>query len=111
MPRAKKPKEEAKDELQVSTGANPVEYVSPTNDFPFVYANNAVMAISELDGSITFGEVVGKNPATQKAIVIPKVRVIMATPFLVKLLDLMTTQVENQAKLKRKTTPRSPSPR
>lgn len=82
MPR-KKPTE-----TNVSAADN-VNYVAPTTDFPFVYANNAVMSINDLDGSIMFGEVVGKEG--DKQLVIPKVKVIMATPFIRRLKDLMVS--------------------
>ena len=45
------------------------------------------MSMSELDGSIIFGEVVGKDG--DKTLVIPKVKVIMATPFIHKFRDLL----------------------
>ncbi len=72
------------------SAADNVNYVTPTTDFPFVYANNAVMSISELDGSIVFGEVVAKSD-DGKTLVIPKVKVVMAIPFVHKLRDLLAT--------------------
>ena len=72
------------------SAAENVNYVTPTNDFPFVYANNAVMSISELDGSIIFGEVVAKGE-DGKTLVIPKVKVVMAIPFVHKLRELLAT--------------------
>lgn len=66
-----------------------VNYVLPTTEFPFVYANNAVMSVNDLDGSIIFGEVVAKDGDKQH--VIPKVKVTMATPFMHRLRDLLAS--------------------
>ena len=56
---------------------------------PFVYANNAVVSVNDLDGSIIFGEVVAKEGDKQH--VIPKVKVIMAAPFVRRLRDLLVS--------------------
>lgn len=69
-----------------------VSYVTPVTDFPFVYANNAIMSTSELDGAIIFGEVVGKEEG--KTLVIPKVKVVMSLPFIQKLENLLKAQLE-----------------
>lgn len=75
----------------VNAGDN-VTYVEPATGFPFVYANKAVMNVNEMDGSIIFGEVVGMQDGKQ--MVIPKVKVIMATPFIYKLQDLLARTEE-----------------
>lgn len=79
-------------------GQTPTEqtnYVTANAGFPFVYANNAFMTLSDLDGSIIFGEVVGNDEESGKTLVVPKVKVVMATPFLRKLRDLLTDTIES----------------
>lgn len=71
------------------SNADNINYVMPTTEFPFVYANNAVMSINDLDGSIIFGEVVSRDGDMQT--VIPKVKVVMAMPFIRRLKDLMVS--------------------
>jgi hypothetical protein len=82
MPR-KKP-----EETKLSAADN-INYVMPTTEFPFVYANNAVMSMNDLDGSIIFGEVVAKDG--DKQTVVPKVKVVMAAPFVRRLRDLLVS--------------------
>ena len=73
--------------------ADNIQYVAPVTEFPFVYANNAAMSVNELDGSITFGEIVGKEG--EKLIVVPKVKVVMAAAFIPRLRDLLIRQTES----------------
>lgn len=84
MPRAKKK------ETAGAISAENINYVKPVTDFPFVYANNVTLSLRELDASLIFGEVVGEEEG--KTMVIPKVKVIMALPFLKKLGDLLTDE-------------------
>ncbi len=94
MPRGKKVEESTSVEVPVNPVDN-INYVTPASEFPFVYANNAVMSISELDGSIIFGEVVGKEEG--KTLVVPKVKVVMSLPFIEKLQDLLQKQLDINA--------------
>ena len=82
------PRKKAGDTTNLSSAEN-INYVMPTTEFPFVYANNAVMSINDLDGSIIFGEVVSRDGDMQT--VIPKVKVVMAAPFIRRLKDLMVS--------------------
>lgn len=79
MPRKKKTETEAAENLS---------YVKQP-EFPFLYANNAVINMGELDASIIFGEIVGRDEQGQ-AIVVPKAKVIMALPFILKLQELLS---------------------
>ncbi len=76
------------------SAADQITYVAPAAEFPFVYANNALMTFSDVDGSIIFGEVVGKDDESGKTMVIPKVKVVMANAFVRKLRDLLVANIE-----------------
>ena len=80
---------------QIVSADTQIDYVSPLPELTFVYANNALMTLSELDGSIIFGEVVGKNEESGKTLVVPKVKVVMATPFIRRLQDLLAVNIAN----------------
>lgn len=91
MAKAKKPNESAPaDQAAVDN----VLYVKPNTEFPFVYANNVVMRVSELDGSLIFGEVVGEEEG--KVAVVPKVKVVMAKPFLKELRNLLARNIKDE---------------
>lgn len=83
MPKAKKPATDA-------MSAENINYVKPVSDFPFVYSNNVSLNLGNLDASIIFGEMVG-NDEHGKTIVIPKVKVVMAVPFLKSLSELLAS--------------------
>lgn len=87
MPRKKATEEKPNEDGPKLSAADNINYVVPANEFPFVYANNAVLSVNDLDGSILFGEVVAKEGTQQH--VVPKVKVIMATPFIRRLRDLL----------------------
>lgn len=86
MPRAKKPNEKEV--------VDSVAYVKPPEDFLFVYANNANINLGQLDASLIFGEIVG-NDEDGKNLVIPKVKVVMALPFVRALQALLTSDAVN----------------
>lgn len=70
--------------------ADKINYVKPVTDFPFVYANNVTMNLGNLDASLLFGEMVGEEDG--KLVVIPKVKVVMALPFVKALTDLLDSE-------------------
>lgn len=80
------PRKKTNEEPKLSAADN-INYVVPANDFLNVYANSAVLSVNDLDGSIIFGEVVAKDGDKQH--VVPRVKVIMAAPFLRRLRDLL----------------------